>query len=129
MVSDSPKSHATVTPILFSLLVVCFSFFLFDPVSSLSAVDDSLTYLWPLPSEFTSGNETLSIDPALDLSVGGNGGNSNIVRAAFDRYRGIIFKHGDGVYLFGRLRGRRPVYDISKLRIVVNSASEDVSWV
>ncbi|KAG7030740.1 Beta-hexosaminidase 1, partial [Cucurbita argyrosperma subsp. argyrosperma] len=56
-----------------------------------SGSNDSLPYLWPLPSDFTSGNATLSVDPQLSLAVAGNGGNSAIVKAAFDRYRGILF--------------------------------------
>ncbi|KAF3433775.1 hypothetical protein FNV43_RR24878 [Rhamnella rubrinervis] len=127
MIANSPaKSHTTSTRILSSLFIALFSFSLFDPFSSVSAVNESLTYLWPLPWEFTSGNETLSVDPGLSLAIGGYGGNSDILRAAFDRYRGIIFKHSNGVYLFDRLRGRRLVYDISKLSIVVNSDSEDL---
>lgn len=129
MIANSqPKFHTPSTRIFSSLFIALFTCFLCDPVSSVSVVNDSLTYLWPLPSEFTSGNETLTVDPGLTLAVGGNGGNSSIIRAAFDRYRGIIFEHSNGVYLFDGLRGRRPVYDISKLTIVVNS-SEDVSRV
>ncbi|PKI35240.1 hypothetical protein CRG98_044406 [Punica granatum] len=36
------------------------------PISA-SKSADSLTYLWPLPSQFTSGDYTLSVDPALSL--------------------------------------------------------------
>ncbi|PON75322.1 Beta-hexosaminidase [Parasponia andersonii] len=113
---------------------VFFSFFLFlfcspvlcGTVHSEPEVNGSLTYLWPLPTEFTSGNDTLSVDPGLSLIGAGNGGNSAIVRAAFDRYKGIIFKHTTGVSPFSLLRGKRPVYDITRLRIVVDSDSEDL---
>ena len=83
----------------------------------------SLPFIWPLPAEFTFGNETLSVDPALSLS--GNGASSAIVRAAFDRYRGIVFKHRDGS---GFLRTLRTVYDVTKLKINVHSHSEEVGW-
>ena len=63
------------------------------------------------------------MDPDLALVVGGDGGSSDIVREAFLRYRGIIFKHSSR---FLKLRGRS-VYDISKIRITVHSSSEVVS--
>ena len=90
--------------------------------SSASEVNASLTYLWPLPSEFTSGNDTLSVDPGLSLSLAGR--DSAIVRAAFDRYKGIIFRHANAASPF---RGRNPLYDVRSLRIVVESDNEDVS--
>ena len=91
--------------------------------NSTSDLDDSLVYLWPLPSEFTFGEDVLAVDPDLSLAVGGDGGNSDIVREAFLRYRGIIFKHSTR---FSKFRGRS-MYDISKIRIIVHSDSEVVS--
>lgn len=93
---------------------------------SADEVNDSLTYLWPLPSEFTFGNKTLSVHPQLSLVVGGNGGNSSILRLGFDRYKAIIFKNSHGVSSFDRIRGRRLSYDVTKLRVVVHSDSEDL---
>ncbi|KAM1028634.1 hypothetical protein EV1_040862 [Malus domestica] len=95
-------------------------------VNSAGEVNDSLTLLWPLPAEFTFGNKTLSVDPALSLVVGGNGGGSGILKLGFDRYREIIFKNNHGVLALNTLRGSRQSYDISKLRIVVESADEDL---
>jgi hexosaminidase len=92
-------------------------------------VKGPITYLWPLPAEFTSGNETLSVDPGLSLVFGGKGGNSDIVRLAFDRYKAVIFKNSNGVSGLDRLRPREPSYDISKVRVVVHSESEEVRWV
>ncbi|KAL2946737.1 hypothetical protein AAZX31_20G031200 [Glycine max] len=46
-----------------------------------------------------SSSDTLSVDPALTLSVARNSGGSAILRAAFDRYRGIVFKNIPGVVL------------------------------
>ncbi|KAL4376864.1 hypothetical protein GQ457_02G023070 [Hibiscus cannabinus] len=89
-------------------------------------LDESLTYIWPLPSEFTSGNQTLTVDPALSLFVSGKGGYSNILKEGFERYKKIIFKHASGISLFQKLRGIRSVYDISELRIIVNSDSEEL---
>lgn len=95
-------------------------------VSASTDLDDSLPFLWPLPAQFTSGNDTLSVDPALSLSLSGDGGRSTIVREAFDRYRKIIFKHSvSGFYLF---RGIRSGFDIGKLNIVVHSESEEVGF-
>nr|GEU52775.1 beta-hexosaminidase 1 [Tanacetum cinerariifolium] len=79
--------------------------------------DSSVTYLWPLPSEFTSGNETLTVDPNLSISLSGNNG---IVTEAFERYRKIIFKHTASPKSVGTRQ-----YDISKLNIVVNSEDDD----
>ena len=94
---------------------------------SQAKVKGPITYLWPLPAEFTSGNETLSVDPALSLVVGGNGGNSGLLRLAFDRYRAIIFKNSNGVVGIESMKKRKGSYDISKVRVVVQSESEEVS--
>ncbi|KAK9126900.1 hypothetical protein Scep_015746 [Stephania cephalantha] len=81
-------------------------------------LDESLVYLWPLPSEFTFGNTTLSIDPDLSLDVAGSGGDSDIVREAFERTKRTVFKHRSvRVSRFGS-------YGISKLKIVVYSDNE-----
>ncbi|KAI9124381.1 hypothetical protein K1719_004303 [Acacia pycnantha] len=85
-----------------------------------------LTYIWPLPAQFSFGDGTLSVDPGLSLTVDGNGGGSDIVRAAFDRYRGIIFKRTDRFSFLRKLRERITVYDVSTLRITVHSASEEL---
>ncbi|XP_031095704.1 beta-hexosaminidase 1 [Ipomoea triloba] len=82
-------------------------------------LDESLTYLWPLPSEFTSGNDTLTVDPNLSLSVSGNGGGSVIVKEAFERYKHIIFKHGSKVAGSGD-------YDIKQLSVTVHSDNEEL---
>ncbi|XP_058204729.1 beta-hexosaminidase 1 isoform X2 [Rhododendron vialii] len=87
--------------------------------NSTSQLKDSLVYLWPLPAEYTFGNGTLSVDPDLSLAVGGSGGNSAIVRDAFERYRAIIFKHGPSNF--------RPMKShISKVRVVVHSDNEEL---
>ncbi|KAL6290868.1 hypothetical protein ACE6H2_008378 [Prunus campanulata] len=95
-------------------------------LNSADEVNDSLTYLWPLPSEFTFGNKTLSVHPQLSLVVGGNGGNSSILRLGFDRYKAIIFKNSHGVSSFDRIRGMRLSYGVTKLKVVVHSDSEDL---
>ncbi|OWM70094.1 hypothetical protein CDL15_Pgr025944 [Punica granatum] len=95
------------------------------PISA-SKSADSLTYLWPLPSQFTSGDDTLSVDPALSLSVAGNGGSSRIVKDGFDRYKAIIFKNTETFSIFNAFRKKRVGYDIAKLKITVHSASEEL---
>lgn len=67
---------------------------------------EPLTYIWPLPAEFTFGDKALSVNPGLSLAGAGNGGRFAIVRAAFDRYKGIIFKNiaGHGLGYFTKLR-------------------------
>ncbi|XP_071710073.1 beta-hexosaminidase 1 [Rutidosis leptorrhynchoides] len=92
------------------------------PIHSKSHLSDdsSVTYLWPLPSEFTSGNQTLTVNPNLSLSVSGNGASSVIVRDAFDRYKNIIFKHASSS------GSRKLGYDVSKLTIIVNSNNEEL---
>lgn len=64
------------------------------------------------------------MDPSLSLSLFGNGGNSVIVREAFERYRTIIFKHV-GSSKFGT---RDLGYDIGKLSVIVHSDDEEVSF-
>lgn len=92
----------------------------------------SLTYLWPLPADFTSGDDALSVDPALTLAVAGNGGASVIIAAAFERYREIVFKHtgsGFGFAIVRKLRERLvsvSSYDVVTLNITVHSDNEEV---
>jgi hexosaminidase len=68
------------------------------------------------------------VDPTVTLIVAGNGGGSLIIRAAFDRYMGIIFKHASGRgSLLSRIRFLKMVeYDITSLKIVVHSDSEEL---
>ncbi|PIA52981.1 hypothetical protein AQUCO_01000682v1, partial [Aquilegia coerulea] len=88
-----------------------------------SQLDDSLIYLWPLPNEFTNGNSTISIDPDLSLQVSGNGGNSAIIKQAFQRYKTIIFKHSSNFS-----KSKKPiVYDVSWIKITVNSDNETLN--
>ncbi|KAL2555808.1 Beta-hexosaminidase 1 [Forsythia ovata] len=82
--------------------------------------DDSITYIWPLPSEFSFGNQTLTVDPNLSLAIGGNGGSSSIVKEAFERYKLIIFKHHSKLSKYGAS------YDIGKLNVIVHSANEEL---
>ncbi|KAJ0245774.1 Beta-hexosaminidase 1 [Hirschfeldia incana] len=119
----------------FNLLLLLYSLLILLSLSSTSSSSpltihqDSPPYLWPLPAEFTSGKETLSVDPALSLTVAGNGGGSPIVRAAFDRYTGMIFKHAynRASSLLSRIRFLSTVeYDITSLNIIVHSDSEEL---
>ncbi|OMP02641.1 hypothetical protein COLO4_10922 [Corchorus olitorius] len=110
----------------FSFFILLFSVSHLLVLNSGFELDDSLTYIWPLPSEFTSGNETLTVDPTLSLSVSGEGGDSKILKEGFERYKKIIFKHVYGVSVFDKLRGIRSAYDISELKIIVNSDSEEL---
>ncbi|KAF9593452.1 hypothetical protein IFM89_023259 [Coptis chinensis] len=87
-------------------------------------LDDSLVYLWPLPNEFTYGNSTVSIDPNLKLAVSGIGGNSVIVKEGFERYKSIIFKHRSKL----RRSSKDVVYDVSELKIIVNSDNETLNY-
>ncbi|GFZ14874.1 beta-hexosaminidase 1 [Actinidia rufa] len=93
-------------------------------LDSISGPKDSLVYLWPLPSEFTYGNDTLAVDPDLSLAVGGIGGGSAIVSAAFERYKAIIFKQSSWSSK-SRLRAKS-AYDINKIRIIVHSDNEEL---
>lgn len=125
MLLKSPESFPT--PKTIATLLIFFT----SAVAFSVDLNDSLTYIWPLPAQFTSGEDTLSVDPQLSLSVSGNGGGSRIVKEGFERYKAIIFKHNvNGVSryhsLFDRFRRRRSGYDIEKLTIVVHSDSEDV---
>ncbi|WVZ06896.1 hypothetical protein V8G54_020242 [Vigna mungo] len=103
---------------------------------TLEQSDETPIYLWPLPAEYTSGNEALDVDPALKLTVAGNGGGSAVLRAGFDRYRGIVFKHtglGLGFSFMRKLRERLvssvSAYDVDTLNITVHSDNEEVGAV
>lgn len=115
--------------LLLHTLLIFLSLSIINSSLSSSVDRDSLPYLWPLPAEFTTGEETLSVDPAVSLIVAGHGGGSAIVRAAFERYMGMIFKHayGRASSLLARIRFLRVVeYDITSLKIIVHSDSEEV---
>ncbi|XP_050210712.1 beta-hexosaminidase 1 [Mercurialis annua] len=87
---------------------------------------DSLTYIWPLPSQFTSGNLTLSVDPSLSLTLDSKS-SSTIVKDAFERYKKIIFKHSGGSSsVFDLFRFKRPDFDVTHLKIVVFSDSDEL---
>ena len=88
-----------------------------DPHSN----SNSQVFIWPLPSNFTFGNQTLSINPDLSLAVSGNGGNSGFLADAFDRYRRIIFKHESKLR-----RNVNVAYDIEKISVVVHSDDQEV---
>ncbi|KAL8166797.1 hypothetical protein V2J09_008296 [Rumex salicifolius] len=112
-------SHFTI----FSLLILSLSLLSF----SFSAAD-SLTYIWPLPSEFTSGIDTLTVDPDLSIYFSGD---SSIVTDAFDRYKRTIFKHSASkISPSFRSRENRlpasPSYDLSVLQVIVHSGSEEL---
>ncbi|KAG8645113.1 hypothetical protein MANES_10G037700v8 [Manihot esculenta] len=89
-------------------------------------LNDKLTYVWPLPSEISSGDHILSIDPGLSLVVGGEGGNSSIIEDAFERYKRILFKDGESFSIFQAFRFKRSAYDINELKIVVHSPNEEL---
>ncbi|XP_054794482.1 beta-hexosaminidase 1-like isoform X1 [Prosopis cineraria] len=107
-------------------LALCSSQALAARVKRTPRPKEPLTYIWPLPTQFSFGDDTLSVDPGLSLTVDGNGGGSDIVRAAFDRYRGIIFKRIDRFSFLRKLKEKISVYDVSTLRITVHSASEEL---
>ncbi|KAG4919889.1 hypothetical protein JHK82_057315 [Glycine max] len=116
-----PTSSSVVLQTLF---LICCAFFVSQALGARIPQPQphkSLPFIWPLPAKFIFGNDSLSVDPALSLS--GNGAASAIVRDAFDRYKGILFKHGDR---FSFLRTLRPVYDVTKLSINVHSHSEEL---
>lgn len=107
-----------------TLFIIVFTFFISQSFAvKISQPHHSLPFIWPLPAKFTFGNDSLSIDPSLSLT--GNGASSSIVRAAFDRYRGIVFKNS---YSFGFLRTGKVAYDVTKLNIVVHSKNEEVGY-
>lgn len=96
-------------------------------------LDETPTYLWPLPAEYTAGNQALGVDPALKLIVAGNGGGSAVIRAGFERYRGIVFQHTGlelGFSFMRKLRERLvsavSAYDVDTLKITVHSDNEEL---
>ncbi|KAK4431203.1 Beta-hexosaminidase 1 [Sesamum alatum] len=84
-------------------------------------LDHADAYIWPLPWQYTSGNDTLTVDPNLSLVTSGNGGGSLIVSEAFDRYKRIIFKHAGS-----RSPSSGVDYDLTKLNVVVHSGNEEL---
>ncbi|XP_042511208.1 beta-hexosaminidase 1 [Macadamia integrifolia] len=116
--SNELPSSAVIFLALFGLFYASFDVLVEGRILGLksnSEPDDSLVYLWPLPSQFSHGEATISVDPGLSLDLGGNGGDSSIVREAFQRYREIIFKHSSG---------EKADYDLNKIKILVKSDNE-----
>ncbi|XP_073129204.1 beta-hexosaminidase 1 [Henckelia pumila] len=122
--SSSPNSYGYLLPLLVLLL--------FSPSLARSSANrklkqqlddgeaDSLTYIWPLPWNYTFGNQTLIVDPNLSLVTSGNGAGSSIVSQAFDRYKGIIFKHSS------RFPRTGVDYDLTKVIVIVHSEDEEL---
>ncbi|XP_009631516.1 beta-hexosaminidase 1 [Nicotiana tomentosiformis] len=108
---------------LFKTLILLFIFPLVNSRSIKSTfhktteLDESLTYLWPLPSQFTFGNDTLTVDPNLSIVFTGNGVGSVIVKEAFERYKKIIFKHGSKSGEF---------FDVTQLTVIVHSDNDEL---
>ncbi|KHN10153.1 hypothetical protein glysoja_023734 [Glycine soja] len=84
-----------------------------------------------------SSSDTLSVDPALTLSVARNSGGSAIPQAAFDRYRGIVFKNiaGVGFSFIRKLREQLvssvSAFDIDTLKItqsIQTTRSFSLEW-
>ncbi|XP_058756429.1 beta-hexosaminidase 1-like [Vicia villosa] len=96
-----------------TLLIIVFTFF----ISQSFAAKFSLPFIWPLPAKFAFGNETLSVDPTLSLI--GNSANSPILKAGFDRFKGIVFSNGF-------VRAGKAVYDVNKLNVVVQDKIEEL---
>lgn len=106
-----------------TLFIIAFSFCISQTLAAkISQTHNSLPFIWPLPAKFTFGNDSLSVDPSLSLI--GNAAASAIVRTAFDRYKGIVFRNGNS--FGGFLRTVTVDYDVTKLNVVVNSKSEEV---
>ncbi|KAL3523769.1 hypothetical protein ACH5RR_016603 [Cinchona calisaya] len=133
MSSNSPKpNNRTILLFFFFFISLIFPFFLPVFVNSSRTLslhksklrfDDgqNLTFLWPLPSQFTSGNQTLTVDPNLSFVFSGNGGRSSyIVEEAFQRYKNIIFKYSSKVSKSG------VVYDLQKLNVIVHSDNDEL---
>ncbi|KAG5106607.1 hypothetical protein JHK82_043577 [Glycine max] len=78
--------------------------------------------------------DTLSVDPALTLSVAKNSGGSAILRAAFNRYRGIVFKNivGVGFSFIRKLREQLVssvlAFDVGTLKITFHSDHEELQF-
>ncbi|XP_057248562.1 beta-hexosaminidase 1 isoform X2 [Beta vulgaris subsp. vulgaris] len=109
--------------LIFSLLLPTLTLLSLSSPSS-SSLNDSLTYIWPLPEYFTSGDETLTVDPDLSLSFSGG---SPIISDAFFRYKRLIFTHAFKIPAgFRSLRFSGPSFDIGVLQIVVHSSSEEL---
>lgn len=100
------------------LLIIVFTFFF----SQSFAAKFSLPFIWPLPAKFSFGNQTLSVDPTLSLI--GNAANSPIVKAGFDRFKGIVFTNNG--YSFGFVRTDKAAYDVNKLNVVVHNKTEEL---
>lgn len=64
--------------------------------------DDSAIHLWPMPSQVSRGNFSLSVSPHLDISLSIAGltesRSSFIVADTFRRYKHIIFLHADSEF-------------------------------
>ncbi|KAI5401894.1 beta-hexosaminidase 1 isoform X1 [Lathyrus oleraceus] len=102
-----------------TLLIIVYTFFISQSFAArFSQPQPSLPFIWPLPAKFSFRNETLSVDPTLSLI--GNGASSPIVKAGFDRFRGIVFSNN------GFVRTGKAVYDVNKLNVVVHNKTEEL---
>lgn len=81
-------------------------------------LNDTLVYLWPLPKNFSQGDQTLTVDPDLTLRLRGARGNSLIVSEAFERYKDLVFR--------SQVVLRGVSFDVSTLTVVVESDDDEV---
>ncbi|XP_006654923.1 beta-hexosaminidase 1 [Oryza brachyantha] len=90
-----------------------------DSTASSGGVGGDPVYLWPLPKSFTSGSQTLLVDPDLALDAQGPGGGAAAVAEAFERYRKLTFSPWAHA-----ARNGSGGYDVARLAVVVASADE-----
>ncbi|KAH7677994.1 hexosaminidase protein [Dioscorea alata] len=83
-------------------------------------LNDTLVYLWPLPKNFSQGDQTLTVNPDLTLQLRGARGSSLIVSEAFERYKDLVFR--------SQVVLRGASFDVSTLTVVVESDDDELQF-
>ena len=92
--------------------------------SGLVAADDSTTsdLLWPKPTSAQFGSNIYTVDQNLEFTKAGPGGNSNVLEAAIDRYKALIFKTPSPFYPSGN--AGRASGTLSSVTVTISSNDE-----
>lgn len=93
-------------------------------VAVLVAADNSITsdLLWPKPKSAQFGSNIYTVDQSFQFLGTGPGSNSNILKAAFDRYQALIFKTPSPFYPSGNTGQAHGA--LSSMTVTVSSDDE-----
>lgn len=64
--------------------------------SSSQASNQSQPFIWPLPSSWSNGEQTLNLSKSFEISLDNSSVQNRVLSKAIDRYQSLIFTHSVG---------------------------------